>query len=145
MSKQPVAAASPIDGIPACPVSLKGDAKAAWEELAPLLASAGTITLLDRHALQRYCVVYARLERANKKIGASEVKKGGQRGGEFQTPWLFVANKCIEQLERLDDRLGLGRLARKRMGAEPAQGGKQTIPVRDRMKGPPPPVAGKIG
>ena len=131
---------SVVAGVPECPSSLKGPARARWEHLAPLLAEAGVITKLDRDALQRYCVIYARLEKANGKLRRESEIKTGKRGGQpFMNPWLFVANKCIEQLDTLDKRLGLDRLARNRMGVSEAGAGRR-IRARDRSKGKPPPV-----
>lgn len=131
-------APSAIAGAPDCPASLKGVAKETWGAMTTLLANAGTLTKLDGHALERYCTVYARWKKAEASVArAGAVKKG--RRGEYQNCQLFVANKCIEQMETLEKRLGIDLLTRKKLGLDMKPAGRKGVAVRDRNVGPPPP------
>ena len=48
----------PPAGRPSCPRWLSPGAKQAWRELAPQLHALGLLTVLDRNALTRYCVMW---------------------------------------------------------------------------------------
>lgn len=130
---------SAIDGVPPCPPDVKGPARKVWDELVPMLHAMGLVTLLDGFRVKRYCILRAAWERANKKVGVHEVRKGGQRGGEYQTPWLFVRNKIEDQLGELEKSLGIDAKARRQMGVKPMKAGPKGPPIRDRSEGPPPP------
>lgn len=135
-----------IGGTPDCPFPAKGDARKKWDELVPLLSAAGSITKLDGDALKRYCLVWARLEKSERALAREgAVKKGkgkpGKSGGrgDYMNVHLFVANKCIDQLESIGKLLGIDRLSRSRMGVEPPKSGRGGVLMRDRNDGPPPP------
>jgi P27 family predicted phage terminase small subunit len=132
-----------IDGEPPCPASIKGPALKIWKEMIALLSGAGTLTKLDGPILKRYCVIAARLDKAERAITREgAIRRGkGRRGIAYQNPQLFVANKCIDQLESLGKLLGIDRASRKKMGIETKRA-KSGLSVRDRSKSALPPQKG---
>lgn len=140
---------SPVDGAPSCPSSLIGEAKEKWDELLPLLLLAGTVDKLLADHLESYCVVYARLKEADRKVdeqGAVLYKKNkkGSAGPGCCNPQLWVANKCMEQLQDFGKLLGIDKASRARMGATPERSGRPVVAVRDRKQSSLPPPESAI-
>ena len=105
--------------LPALPEHLGELARRKWEELSSQLYSIGVLTEIDLDALERYCMVYQRWREAEENV----VKKGGPilqtaAGNVIQNPYLSIANRCIEQLDKLAAEFGLTPSSRTRVKAE---------------------------
>lgn len=105
--------------LPPPPEHLGALAREKWDELAALLYNLGVLTEIDIDALARYCVIYQRWREAEENI----VKKGGMilqtaAGNSIQNPFLSIANRCIEQLDKLAAEFGLTPSSRTRVKAD---------------------------
>ena len=92
---EPQPPGDPVD----CPVWLEGTARETWRELAPILRSMGVLTIADRNAFVRYCVLWANWREA--------LSGGGRK-----------AKKCLalsESLGRLEQQFGLTPASRARV------------------------------
>jgi phage terminase small subunit len=47
-------------GVPECPAWVMGAARTAWNQLVPMLAAVGVLSIADGPPLARYCVLWAR-------------------------------------------------------------------------------------
>lgn len=94
------------------PKWIQGDAKLAWDQLAPVLKKQGMLSKLDTHALATYCSLYARYkdaERNIKKHGAVLVikdKKGLPKYAQ-QSPYVGMANRLAAELRQYMKEFGL--------------------------------------
>lgn len=118
---------------PPCPRFLSKEARKMWRYLAPQLERTGQLTRVDLAVFASFCQVYGRwveAERTLLKSGyyykaggktTTRVNKEGETitetsGGIVQThPALWVANKCIEQINKLGSQLGLDPASRSRI------------------------------
>ncbi len=84
-----------------------------------LLAAARILTEADSDALAAYCVVYTRWAQSER-----DIKKHGpviKVGESIQlSPYLTVANRCLEQMLRFWAEFGLTPTSRTRIIAAPA-------------------------
>ncbi len=105
--------------MPAPPAHLDRPARREWKRTCTMLASARILTEADRDALAAYCLVYTRWADAER-----EIKKHGsviEVGNSIQlSPYLIVANRCLEQMLRLWAEFGLTPSSRTRIIASPA-------------------------
>ena len=90
-----------------------------WKRMCELLAAARILTEADRDALAVYSVIYTRWAEAER-----EIKKNGpvvKVGNSIQlSPYLTIANRCMEQMLRLWAEFGLTPSSRTRIIASPA-------------------------
>lgn len=107
-------------GTPDCPDWLDDQAKAAWDEIVPLLQDMGILTRIDGNALARYCRLWSRW----RKMEAFIEEKGemyplraedGSVKYFQQWPQVAIANKLAQQLTRLEQEFGLTPSARTRI------------------------------
>lgn len=113
----------PPPGLPRCPAWLDADAKAAWKQLAPMLAAMGCLTKIDTNALARYCRLWARWRKAEAFIDKhGEVYPLKDDEGKTrcvqQWPQVAIANKLAQQLSRLEAEFGMTPSARSRIQIE---------------------------
>ena len=105
---------------PECPGWIDDAAKAAWEELVPMLQEMKVLSRIDGRALSRYCQHWARWKRAEQFIqqyGSSYALKDerGQIKCFAQYPEVAIANKLAIQLTRLEAEFGMTPSARTRI------------------------------
>ena len=110
-------------GSPRCPRWLGAEAKSAWRQLTPLLQQMGVLSLVDAHALARYCALWARWRRVEQFIEQhGEVFPIKDEEGRVrylqQFPQVGVANKLATQLTRLEQEFGMTPSARTRIRVE---------------------------
>ena len=110
-------------GVPVCPKHLWGPARAEWFRAIKLLDAAGVMTHGDRAILAAYCVMWGRWVEAEKQL-----KKPGdhvrvtEKGAEVQSPWIGIANRAAELMQRFAVELGLTPAARSRVGGGDSAG-----------------------
>ena len=97
----------PAPRLPSAPSHLSPEAKKEWRRAGRMLLSLRVLTEADRTALALYCQAYGRwveAEEALKRYGFM-VKAPG--GFPMQSPYLAVANKCMEQMRSLLSEFGM--------------------------------------
>lgn len=106
--------------LPAAPVHLKGDERAKWDELAAELHELGVLTTLDRDALGMYCVLFVRWTKAEQVVREKGeiIKTTG--GNIIQNPYLSIANRALEQLNKLGAEFGMTPSSRSRVKVDPS-------------------------
>jgi len=109
--------AAPLDLSP--PSFLSERAADKWNELAPMLATNGLLTVCDLDTLALYCTTWARWREAEDKIeehGSTTVAHSGYQQVNAHTT---LAKQYRSDLLKLADRLGLNPAARSRVHAAP--------------------------
>lgn len=101
--------------LPRCPEHLSPAARKEWRRLATPLFEAGVLTLADRAALAAYCQAYARWAEAETKLAETPALLKTPSGYVQQSPWLSVANKQMELMDRFMGELGLTPVSRQRL------------------------------
>lgn len=110
----------PDTSMPPKPKSLTGEARKAWEKLAPEMNRVGILTAIDGDGLESYCRLYAHARECWRKA-----KKDGpvvMIGGQPQpNPYISAAHKAEAMLHKLRSELGLNATSRTRIRVEKAQ------------------------
>lgn len=104
----------PPDDMPERPAGLTGQARKAWERLAPAMHTAGILTEIDADGLESYCRLYA-----HARACWREAKKTGllvNNAGRAEIS-LFIreAHKTETLLHKLRSELGLNATSRSRI------------------------------
>lgn len=107
-------------GIPECPAWLDPEAKQVWDQVVPRLEAMGVLSLIDGHALGRYCVLFARWIKAEQFIqryGSSYpiTDKHGRPKCFLPFPEVAIAAKLSQELGRLEAQFGLTPSSRSRI------------------------------
>jgi P27 family predicted phage terminase small subunit len=97
----------PGNALPRCPPHLDDVARAEWRRLAKPMHDAGVLTIADRAALAAYCQAYARWVEAEEKLKETPMLLKTPSGYVQQSPWLAIANKQMEIMNRYMSELGL--------------------------------------
>ena len=105
--------------VPTCPAHLNPSAKAEWKRLARQMQVLGIITDLDRAALAAYCQAYGRWAEAERKLKETPMLLKLPSGVIQQSPWLAIANKQLELMQKFMSELGLSPVSRGRVEAKP--------------------------
>jgi P27 family predicted phage terminase small subunit len=120
---------------PACPKRLQGEARKLWNLKARELFEAGLLTVLDAPALERWVVITLRLRNAEEKVAELGPVVKTVAGNLITNPFLAVANRCIEQLGKLEAEFGMTPSSRTRVRADPPQTA-QAVRARPARPGP---------
>jgi len=107
---------------PTCPSHLVPAAKTEWRRLASTLHEMGVLTVVDRAALAAYCQAYGRWVEAEEQLQKTPALLKTPSGYVQQSPWLSIANKQMELMNRYMGELGLTPAARSRIVAAPDAG-----------------------
>lgn len=115
--KRPLNILEPEPGpaIPTCPAHLVPTAKAEWKRLARELYDLRILSRLDRAALAGYCQAYGRWVEAERKLQDTPVILKLPSGYLQQNPWLTIAIKQQELMQRFAAELGLTPASRSRV------------------------------
>ena len=115
----------PGPGVFKCPAWMPTEGKVAWEGLVPKLSALGLCTDIDEHAVQMYCLTYARWRAAETEVDALEAysTEMGEKGYVQQNPKVVVAQKYFAQLKGMLSEFGMTPSARTRVEAA-ATGGE---------------------
>jgi P27 family predicted phage terminase small subunit len=91
------------------PLELAGHevAIAEWTRLAPMLRTAGQVTLADRATLLACCLAWDQYLVAMRALGRSGFVVETTRGDPKGSPWVDVAHKALGACCRLSPELGL--------------------------------------
>ena len=87
-------------GCPNCPPHLSAAAREEWERLAPPLYRIGVLTVADRAAFAAYCQAHGRWVEAEERLKALPAMVRTPNGHVQQNPWIGVANKQLELMNR---------------------------------------------
>jgi P27 family predicted phage terminase small subunit len=96
-----------------------GDAeKEKWKALVKELHPLGLVTTIDKDSLAFYCVIYVRWLKAEKMVRdkGEIIKTAG--GNIIQNPYLSIANRSLEQLNKLGAEFGMTPSSRSRIKAD---------------------------
>jgi P27 family predicted phage terminase small subunit len=122
--KRPLNENEPVPGTsrPRCPAHLNIPAQTEWKRIVPQLEALGLITQLDRAALAAYCQAYGRWIEAERMIAKHGTVIKNPNGGLSTSPFLWVANKAIEQMYKYLLEFGLTPVSRTRVSvAKPGE------------------------
>lgn len=113
---------NPAREVPTCPAHRSPTAKAEWKRLAHQLLNLGMLSALDRAVLAAYCQTYGRWVEAERKLAETPALIKLPTGYVQQNPWLAVANKQLELMQRLMTEIGLTPVSRSRVSAKSSTG-----------------------
>lgn len=104
--------------VPRVPNYLSDDAKRVWRKLAPRLHEAGLLTEVDVYALAQYCTLYARWRQAEKALASDGPVITTSNGNMVQSPWMGIANRALEMMNRLAREFGMTPASRSRISVD---------------------------
>lgn len=105
--RRPIAARepAPVGKVGECPAHLKGTARQHWFRLAAMLSAVATAW--DADALAAYCAAYGRWVEAEEHMTANGTVVKSPNGYPIQNPYLAIANKAMEQMDRYGSKFGM--------------------------------------
>lgn len=108
--------------LPDPPKHLSRDARKEWRRVGEILLDSRVLTQVDLSALALYATVYGRWMQAERYIKRKGllVPASPRSKVKIQNPMLAVANKCAEQIVRLQTEFGLTPSSRTRIIAADA-------------------------
>ena len=101
---------------PLLPRTLKGEARAEWQRVVPVLLRAGVLSTVDRAVLIRYCTVWADWVELDGLLQASGKLVQGQRGNLVRSPLWIMRQGAADTALELARQLLLTPNARLRAG-----------------------------
>jgi len=127
---------TPAAEIPEPPAHLNATALEEWDRIAPVLLEQGLLTALDRAGLAAYCVAYARWIDAEENVRKLGVLVKSPNGFPVHSPYLAVANRAMEQMQRLLAEFGMSPSSRSRVTAsdKPARSANKLSQFIRRVK-----------
>src|SRR5205085_9310959 len=105
----------PKPDLPSCPSHLSPSAKAEWKRVVQELYTLGVISRLDRATLASYCQAYGRWVEAETKLKETPAILKMPSGYIQQNPWLTIATKQMELLNKFAAELGMTPSSRSRV------------------------------
>jgi P27 family predicted phage terminase small subunit len=110
-------------GLPVCPASITGEARAEWDRVTAELEELGTLTSSDRAILVLYVKSWERWTAAEAKITADTLMVASPKSKvPMVNPFINIANKAHEYVVKLAGELGLTPRARAIMAKNSAIG-----------------------
>ncbi|MBP5461856.1 MAG: phage terminase small subunit P27 family [Lachnospiraceae bacterium] len=110
------------------PAYLMPDAKKEWKRLAPVLASAGVLTLADMASFSAYCQAYAHWIEAEKQLMASSpIIKRPSDGNPMRNPLISVSRAWLEEMKSFGAEFGLTPSTRTAMIANAVAPSKKEV------------------
>lgn len=104
--------------LPKPPEHLSDDEKNKWKLTVRELHPLGLVTAIDKDALAMYCTIYVRWIKAEKMVrDKGEIIKTAA-GNIIQNPYLSIANRALEQLNKLGAEFGMTPSSRSRVKVE---------------------------
>lgn len=104
--------------LPKPPEHLSDDEKNKWKLTVRELHPLGLITAIDKDALAMYCTIYVRWIKAERMVrDKGEIIKTAA-GNIIQNPYLSIANRALEQLNKLGAEFGMTPSSRSRVKVE---------------------------
>lgn len=105
----------PERDVPTCPSHLLPAGKAEWKRIVHELYELGVISRLDRASLAAYCQAYGRWVEAERKLTETPAILKMPSGYIQQNPWLTIATKQMELVQRFAAELGMTPSSRSRV------------------------------
>ena len=105
----------PERDVPTCPSHLLAAGKAEWKRIVHELYDLGVISRLDRASLAAYCQAYGRWVEAERKLTETPAILKMPSGYIQQNPWLTIATKQMELVQRFAAELGMTPSSRSRV------------------------------
>ena len=102
---------------PRCPSHLSDEAKKEWRRISKELYYLGLLSKLDRAFLAAYCQVYARWVKAEQKISEEGEVFITEKGFPMQSPWVSIANKAMDLMNKFGSEFGMSPSSRTRVQA----------------------------
>lgn len=109
------------EAVPYAPRHLNHEAKREWRRVAKVLIDAGLYSDVDRAALAMYCQAWGRWVVAERELAKGQTVLTGPKGGQYQNPWLGIANRAQDHLRRMIAEFGLSPAQRSRVAAMPTE------------------------
>jgi P27 family predicted phage terminase small subunit len=104
--------------LPKPPEHLSDDEKSKWKLTVRELYPLGLITTIDKDALAMYCTIYVRWVKAERMVrDKGEIIKTAA-GNIIQNPYLSIANRALDQLNKLGAEFGMTPSSRSRVKTE---------------------------
>ena len=103
---------------PRPPAHLSDDEKAKWKALVKVLYPLGLVTNIDLDQLSMYCVLWGRWIKAEKMVREKGEIIKTAAGNIIQNPYLSIANRALEQLNKLGAEFGMTPSSRSRVKTE---------------------------
>lgn len=89
------------------PPHLSEGARREWKRIAPELHRLGLLTLMDKAALEAYCVCYDRWRQAEAKVKERGDILRTENGNIIHNPYLSVANRARDDLKKFIVEFGM--------------------------------------
>lgn len=104
--------------MPKPPEHLSDAEKEKWKSVVRELHPLGLVTTIDKDALAMYCTIYVRWVKAEKMVrDKGEIIKTAA-GNIIQNPYLSIANRALDQLNKLGAEFGMTPSSRSRVKAD---------------------------
>lgn len=104
--------------MPRPPEHLSDEEKAKWKVVVRELHPLGLVTRIDVDALAMYCVIFVRWMKAEKMVREKGEIIKTAAGNIIQNPYLSIANRALEQLNKLGAEFGMTPSSRSRVKAD---------------------------
>lgn len=101
--------------LPKPPEHLSDEEKAKWKSIVRELYPLGLVTSIDKDALAMYCVIFIRWTKAEKIVREKGEIIKTAAGNIVQNPYLSIANRALEQLNKLNAEFGMTPSSRSRV------------------------------
>ncbi len=111
----------PPAGLPHCPKELDRAARAEWRRVGSALEEMGVVTQVDGAALAAYCALYSRWLEAESQIKKHGMVIRSPNGHLMQSPYLNIANKCLDKMRGFLQELGLTPSSRSQVTVLPGR------------------------
>lgn len=108
--------------MPKPPEHLSDEEKEKWKSTVRELHPLGLITAIDKDALAMYCTIYVRWIKAEKIVREKGEIIKTAAGNIIQNPYLSIANRALDQLNKLGAEFGMTPSSRSRVKTEPVDG-----------------------
>lgn len=108
----------PKSAMPEPPEHLSDEEKAKWKLIVQELHSLGLVTKIDVDALAMYCTIFVRWIKAEKMVREKGEIIKTAAGNIIQNPYLSIANRAIDQLNKLGAEFGMTPSSRSRVKAD---------------------------
>ncbi|QDV91757.1 Phage terminase, small subunit [Phycisphaerae bacterium RAS2] len=106
----------PEKRIPPCPSFIDAEAKRLWSQLGKLLLANGVLSEMDGLSLATLCQAWSRWKFAEEHIQKfGPIILSPDKKFPIQSPYLAVANKCMEQINKILIEFGMTPSSRSRI------------------------------
>lgn len=104
--------------LPRPPEHLSDDEKEKWKLIVRELHPLGLVTTIDKDALAMYCVIFVRWKKAERMVREKGEIIKTAAGNIIQNPYLSIANRALDQLNKLGAEFGMTPSSRSRVKVE---------------------------